>query len=124
MARVLIVDDEPTICRLVRAALETEGHEVLEAGDGVLGLSLAKLEQPDLVLLDLALPRMSGLEVARHLQQDSHVSSIPVLFLTGLVPEAEREPALHPSSSSVIAKPFSPDLLVRRVSAVLSAATV
>lgn len=120
MARILIVDDEPTICRLVRAALEAVGHTVLEAGDGVVGLQLAKLERPDLILLDLSLPRMGGLEVARNLQQDSQVSSIPVVYLTGLIPEAEAALASF-RPSSVLAKPFSPNLLVKRVASALAA---
>ena len=116
MARILVVDDEPTICRLVRAALEEQGHRVIEAGDGVLGLNLAKLEKPDVILLDIALPSMSGLEVARHLQEDGAIASTPVLFLTGLVPEQESGSA----DSDYIAKPFSPDLLVHRVESALS----
>jgi CheY-like chemotaxis protein len=89
---------------------------VIEAGDGVVGLNLAKIEKPDLILLDISLPRMSGLEVARHLREDSAVSSIPVLFLTGLVPESELDSG---PSSSYISKPFSPDLLVKRVAEAL-----
>lgn len=119
MARILVVDDEPTICRLVRAALEHAGHSVIEAGDGVLGLNLAKLEQPDLILLDISLPRMSGLEVARHLREDGAVTSIPVLFLTGLVSETELDARPEAPGSSYIAKPFSPDLLVKRVAEAL-----
>jgi CheY-like chemotaxis protein len=87
----------------------------LEAGDGILGLKLAKLEQPDLILLDIALPQMSGLEVNRRLQSDATTSSIPVLYLTGLVPES-------PGGANVqdyIAKPFSPRSLIQRVESAL-----
>lgn len=115
MARILVVDDEPAIRRLVRTALEERGDSILEAGDGNLGLKLAKLEQPDLILLDIALPQMSGLEVARHLREDAAISSIPVLFLTGLVPESERVEA----AAGVIPKPFSPKLLAERVASAL-----
>ena len=117
MATILVVDDEPTICRLVRSALETSGYAVLEASNGMLGLKLAQMEQPDLILLDIALPQMSGLEVNRRLQGDATTASIPVLYLTGLVPETDRD-----SSGSVqgyIAKPFSPALLIERIESVL-----
>lgn len=117
MATILVVDDEPTICRLVRSALELSGFQVLEASNGMLGLKLAQMEQPDLILLDIALPQMSGLEVNRRLQGDATTASIPVLYLTGLVPETDRD-----SSGSVqgyIAKPFSPALLIERIESVL-----
>lgn len=113
MATILVVDDEATICTLVRRALETSGYRVLEASDGILGLKLAQLEQPDLILLDIALPQMSGLEVSRRLLGNAKTASIPVLYLTGLVPEAVRD-----TSGSVrgyIAKPFSPTLLIERI---------
>ena len=115
MPTILVVDDEPTICRLVRRALEDAGFQVLEAGDGILGLKLAKLEQPDLILLDIALPQMSGLEVSRRLQSDANTSSIPVLYLTGLVPEASRGANVH----GHIAKPFSPPFLLERIESTL-----
>ncbi len=117
MATILVVDDEPTICRLVRSALETSGFQVLEASNGILGLKLAQLEQPDLILLDIALPQMSGLEVSRRLQGDATTSSIPVLYLTGLVPESERDTS--GSVQGYIAKPFSPALLIERIESVL-----
>ena len=113
MATILVVDDESTICMLVRRALETSGHRVLEASDGILGLKLAQLEQPDLILLDIALPQMSGLEVNRRLQGNAKTATIPVLYLTGLVPEAARNTS--GSVKGYIAKPFSPTLLIERI---------
>ena len=91
MATILVVDDEPTIRRLIRSTLEPQGHQILEAADGILGLKLAGLEQPDLVLLDIALPQLSGLEVNRRLQSNPETATIPVLYLTGLIPDALRE---------------------------------
>lgn len=115
MATILVVDDEPSICTLVRRALEDASFNVLEAADGILGLKLAKLEQPDLILLDIALPRMSGLEVNRRLQSDATTSSIPVLYLTGLVPESSGGTNVQ----NYIAKPFSPRSLIQRVESAL-----
>lgn len=116
MATILVVDDEPIIRRLIRSALEDQGHQILEASDGVLGLKLAGLEQPDLVLLDIALPQMSGLEVNRRLQSNPETATIPVLYLTGLIPDA---PGAGTSESAYIAKPFSPQSLVERIDSLL-----
>ena len=118
MATILVVDDESIICTLVRRALETSGYGVLEASNGILGLKLAQLEQPDLILLDIALPQMSGLEVSRRLQGNGKTASIPVLYLTGLVPEAARNTS--GSVQGYIAKPFSPALLIERIETVLN----
>ncbi len=117
MATILVVDDESTICTLVHRTLEASGHRVLEASNGILGLKLAQLEQPDLILLDIALPQMSGLEVNRRLQGNAETASIPVLYLTGLVPEAVRDTS--GSVQGYIAKPFSPALLLERIETVL-----
>lgn len=115
MPTILVVDDEPVICSLVRRALEDANFNVLEASDGILGLKLAKLELPDLILLDIALPQMNGLEVNRHLQSDATTSSIPVLYLTGLVPETPHDSNVQ----GVIAKPFSPHSLIERIESTL-----
>ncbi len=117
MATILVVDDESTICTLVRRALEASGYRVLEASNGILGLKLAQLEEPDLILLDIALPQMSGLEVNRRLQANAKTASIPVLYLTGLVPEAVRDTSER--VQGYIAKPFSPALLIERIETVL-----
>lgn len=117
MDTILVVDDDPTICRLVRSALETAGYRVLEASNGIEGLKVAQLERPDLILLDIALPQMSGLEVSRHLQENAGTASIPVLYLTGLVPDMEGD---GPTSvRGYIAKPFTPSVLVERAAAAL-----
>ncbi len=116
MATILVVDNEPTIRRLIRSALESQGHRILEAADGILGLKLAGLEQPDLVLLDIALPQMSGLEVNRRLQGNPETATIPVLYLTGLIPDALRAGAGEPA---YIAKPFSPQSLIERINSIL-----
>lgn len=116
MATILIIDDEPTIRRLIRRSLESQGHRILEAADGILGLKLAMLEQPDLVLLDIALPQMSGLEVNRKLQANPQTSTIPVLYLSGLIPDSLRSAA---NERAYITKPFSPQSLIDQVSSAL-----
>ena len=115
MATILLVDDEPTIRVLVRAALEGTGYRLLEAADGVSALQLARRERPDLVLLDIALPRLSGLEVCRRLKEDPATAAMPIFLLTGFVQKAERRAAEEAGAQGFIAKPFSPAALVARI---------
>ncbi len=115
MATVLVVDDEPTIRVLVRAALEGTGCRILEAVDGPSALDLARGGRPDLVLLDIALPGLSGLEVCRQLNDDPATASMPILLLTGLVQQAERQAAAEVGAQGFIAKPFSPAALVGQI---------
>jgi len=113
MPTLLVIDDEPTIRLLIRLTFEPRGYEVLEAAEGSTGLELTEAHCPDIVLLDMALPEMNGLEVARQLP-----SSTPVLMLTGLAPELDLETAI-PSIRGYVEKPFSPAALAFRVQEVL-----
>jgi two-component system alkaline phosphatase synthesis response regulator PhoP len=115
MPTILVVDDEPTIRLLVRAALEGTGYRLIEASDGLSALQVALSERPDVVLLDIALPRLSGLEVCRRLKENPATASAPVLLLTGLVQESERQAAEEVGARAFIAKPFSPAALVSHV---------
>jgi CheY-like chemotaxis protein len=115
MPTILVVDDEPIIRTLVRLTLEPEGYEVLEAAEGSEALELVESHRPDLALLDVALPRLSGLEVARQLGDRT-----PVLFLTGLTPDQQ---AIDASSArGSIEKPFSPTALLRTIQETLASA--
>ena len=82
MTRVLVIDDEAPIRLLCRVNLEAEGMEVLEAGDGPSGLELAREQQPDVVLLDVMMPRLDGWRVAEELLEDVRTNEIPIIFLT------------------------------------------
>ena len=82
MIRVLVIDDEAPIRLLCRVNLEAEGMEVIEAGDGPSGLDLARQERPDVVLLDVMMPRLDGWRVAEELLDDERTSEIPIIFLT------------------------------------------
>ena len=115
MPTILVVDDEPTIRVLVRAVLEGTGYRVLEAADGPSALQMAQSRRPDLVLLDIALPRLSGLEVCRRLKEDAATAATPVLLLSGLVQQTERRAAEGVGAQGFIAKPFSPATLVERI---------
>lgn len=115
-ALVLVVDDEPKIVKLARDYLEGAGFGVISAGDGQTALALARRERPDLVILDLNLPRLDGLDVARELRRES---SVPLIMLTARSEETDRLIGLELGADDYITKPFSPRELVARVRAVL-----
>lgn len=113
---VLVVDDEPKIVKLARDYLEKGGFTVLTAVNGLDALSEARQSQPDLVVLDLNLPGMDGLDVCRTLRRESDV---PIIMLTARVEETDRLIGLELGADDYITKPFSPRELVARVRAVL-----
>ena len=114
--RVLIVDDEPSIVELVRFALEREGFATEAAASGSEALEAVQRRAPDLILLDLMLPGVDGLEVCRRLRQQS---SIPIIMLTARASEVDKVVGLELGADDYITKPFSPRELVARVKAVL-----
>jgi len=115
-ARILVVEDEKELGRLVRGYLEEAGFEVLQAYAGKEGLFVARQERPDLIILDLGLPQMDGLDVARVLRRESQV---PIIILTARVEETDRIVGLELGADDYVTKPFSPRELVARVKAVL-----
>src|SRR5712691_9166648 len=117
--RVLVVEDEPDIRDLLSFHLAREGFEVRTAGTGLQGLREVKAKHPDLVVLDLMLPELNGLEVCRRLRQDPDTASIPVIMLTAKGDEADRVVGLEIGADDYVTKPFSPKELVARVRAVL-----
>ena len=116
MATVLIVDDEPQILGLVRDYLEHGGFTVLTAADGTAALRTARTRRPDLVVLDLGLPGLDGLDVARSLRRDGDV---PIIILTARAEESDKLVGLELGADDYVTKPFSPKELVARVRAVL-----
>ncbi len=113
---ILVVDDEPKITKLAQDYLERSGFRVVTAGDGTTALAQARHERPDLIVLDLNLPGMDGLDVARDLRRESEV---PIIMLTARVDETDRLIGLELGADDYITKPFSPRELVARVRAVL-----
>ncbi len=113
---ILVVDDEPKIIRLARDYLEGSGFRVLPAMDGISALAVARSDQPDLIVLDLNLPAMDGLDVCRALRRQSDV---PIIMLTARAEETDRLIGLELGADDYIVKPFSPRELVARVRAVL-----
>ncbi|MDH3426559.1 MAG: response regulator transcription factor [Acidimicrobiia bacterium] len=116
MKKILVVEDELKIARLVRDYLQQAGFAVLEASDGSAALSLAKSKKPDMVVLDLGLPEMDGLDVTRRLRE---TSSVPIIMLTARSEESDRIVGLELGADDYIVKPFSPKELVARIRAVL-----
>lgn len=118
--RVLVVEDEPGLAESVRYSLEAEGFEALVAETGVIGLDLARSRKPDLVILDLMLPGMSGLDVCRQLRT---ASDVPIIMLTAKDSEADKVSGLELGADDYMTKPFSMRELVARVRAHLRRAS-
>jgi two-component system, OmpR family, alkaline phosphatase synthesis response regulator PhoP len=113
---ILVVDDEPQIAEIVRDYLRLAGFDAIVAGDGVRALELARGRRPDLVVLDLGIPGLDGIEVTRALRRESDV---PIIMLTARVEEDDRLRGLEIGADDYVTKPFSPRELVARVRAVL-----
>ena len=122
MARILIIEDDPAILRGLADNLGCESHDVLTAGDGESGYALARSRNPDLILLDLMLPRMSGYELCRKLRAEGVMT--PIVMLTARGEEADRVVGLDLGADDYITKPFSVRELLARIRAVLRRAQV
>jgi CheY-like chemotaxis protein len=118
--KLLIADDEPGIRRLVRMTLESEGHEILEAADGEQALAIARDQHPDLILLDVMMPRRSGLEVCRMLKADAATADISIILLTARAQETDLKEGEDAGSDGYFMKPFSPIALMRKVDDILA----
>ena len=117
MTKILIVEDEPNMVAGLRDNFEYEGYEVISAGDGVEGLSRALADSPDLVVLDVMMPKMSGLDVCKQLKAKR--PSIPVIMLTARGQEVDKVVGLELGADDYVTKPFSIRELIARVKAVL-----
>jgi two-component system phosphate regulon response regulator PhoB len=117
--KLLVVDDEEDILELIKFNLEREGYQVSCAASGEAALDLARSEIPDLIVLDLMLPGIDGLEVARQLKKESETREIPIVMLTAKGEEADIVAGLELGADDYITKPFSPRVLVARVRSVL-----
>lgn len=118
-ATVLVVDDEKDLVELIRYHLEKEGLKCLEARDGETALQLARERIPDLIVLDLMLPGVDGLEVCRKLRKDPKTAGVAIIMLTAKAEEVDRIVGLEMGADDYMVKPFSPRELVARVKAVL-----
>jgi len=114
--KILVIDDEPKIVEICQDYLKAAGFEVVTAADGLRGLAAARREKPDLVVLDLMMPGMDGLDVCRALRRESEV---PIIMLTARVEESDKLIGLELGADDYITKPFSPRELAARVRVVL-----
>ena len=117
--KVLVVDDEKDITALVAYHLEREGFTVLQAHDGLQALELVKRERPSLLVLDLMLPHLSGLDVCRRLRKEPDTARLPILMLTAKAEEADKVLGLELGGDDYLTKPFGPREVVARVKALL-----
>ncbi len=117
--RILIIEDDRDIVELVRYNLSKESFQVSAAADGSAGLATVKKSPPDLLLLDLMLPKLSGLEICKEIRRDPSLNRLPILMLTARGDEADRVVGLEMGADDYVTKPFSPRELVARVKALL-----
>ena len=117
--KILVVEDEKSIVRILSYNLEREGYQVMVVRDGEEAVEMARKELPDLILLDLMLPKMDGLEVCRQLRMTPKTAHLPIIMLTAKTQESDRIVGLEIGADDYIPKPFSPRELIARVKAVL-----
>lgn len=117
--KILVVDDEPDVISLLTLMLESEGYDVITAADGQSALEKARTENPDLVILDIMLPRLNGYKVARMLKFDENYSHVPIIMLTSKVQERDRLMGLEMGADDYIDKPFDTAMLLSVVKKIL-----
>ena len=120
MGRVLVVDDEPDVLLLCRLNLQQRGHELLEASEGSQALELARERHPDVIVLDLMMPGITGYDVLEALQSDDATSDIPVLVLTAKSLRADRDRSHGLGAAAFLTKPFMPSELCEMVDSLLA----
>lgn len=118
-SRILIVEDEPDLADLIAFNLQRTGHTPIVARDGVRGLDIAQRERPDLLILDLMLPKLDGIEIARRLRAEPTTASIPIIMLTARAEEGDQLVGLAVGADDYITKPFSMPVLLAKIDAVL-----
>jgi DNA-binding response OmpR family regulator len=117
---VLVVDDDPVIQTLLHVNFEMEGYKVVEAVDGAEGLERARADRPDVVVLDIMMPKMNGLEVASALKADPVTAGIPVILLSAKAQESDIKAGQSTGAEDYMTKPFDPLDLLDRVAALLA----
>ena len=120
MAKILIAEDERDIRELITFTLKYAGHEVHQAANGEESVSMARDVMPDLIMMDVRMPKMTGYEACRLLKADEKVKHIPVVFLSAKGQETEIQTGLEVGATDYILKPFAPDQLIKRVNEILA----
>lgn len=117
--KVLIIDDDPHIVKLLESRLKVNNYQTVIARDGQEGLDKARQENPDLILLDLMLPKISGYKLCRILKFDQRYKNIPIIMFTARVQENDQKLGFEVGADAYITKPFKPELLLTKMSALL-----
>jgi CheY-like chemotaxis protein len=120
MAKILIAEDERDIRDLIAFTLQFAGHEVITTSNGEEALQAVRAQKPQLVLLDVRMPRLTGYEVCKEIKADPQTQAIPVIFLSAKGQEAEIRSGLEAGAEQYLLKPFSPDQLIEQVNKVLA----
>jgi len=118
-AKVLVVDDEEYIQHILNFSFGAEGYEVITASDGEEAIAKAKREKPDVIVLDIMMPKMDGYEACKRLKSDPETRAIPVILLTAKGREADRRLGSEAGADDYVVKPFSPGRLIERVEGML-----
>jgi DNA-binding response OmpR family regulator len=117
--KILIIDDEPNLVVLLEARLKTQGYEILTAYDGQSGLEMAKKHKPDLIILDLMLPKIDGHKVCGLLKNDTRYAKIPIILFTARAQDSDRQMAKELGADAYITKPFESKVLLSKVEELL-----
>ncbi|MCK4419050.1 response regulator [Candidatus Aerophobetes bacterium] len=120
MKKILIADDHPKAVELVRVTLEGRNYEIVDASNGKETLKKARLEKPDLVLLDVVMPKMDGFEVCRKLKKDPQTKEIPIIMLTAKGQAVDKKKGRQIGARDYITKPFSPSALLVKIEEILT----
>ena len=113
--KVLVIDDEEYIQHILNFSFGAEGYDVLTASDGEEGISKAKNERPDIIVMDIMMPKMDGYEACKRIKADPETKDIPVILLTAKGREADRKLGADAGADDYVVKPFSPGRLIERV---------
>ena len=113
--RILIVDDEEDLRKMLRFRLEAVGYEVYEASDGQIGLDMARSNNPDLIILDLMLPKIDGFKICRMLKFDERYRHIPIIMFTARAQKEDEEIGKEMGADAYVVKPFEPEALLKKI---------
>jgi CheY-like chemotaxis protein len=119
MSRVLVIDDETVVGTILRYAFQVDGHETVVAGDGTSGIEMAHSEHPDIIVLDLMMPDITGYDVLEILRDDEETKDLPIVVLTAVTMRRERDRCMSKGADAVMIKPFDPRDVARAVGALL-----
>jgi len=118
--KILITEDSPTVLEILKSVLAEEGYEVIAASDGQQALNLAKTEKPDLMVLDLMLPKIDGYKVCRMLKFDEKYKDIPIIMLTARTNETDEKLGKEVGADAYIRKPFQPEVVIDEIKKLLN----